>query len=135
MKKSFVIFMAMFFSLFALNPKAEAVDLNKIVYTTKAIGQEFIQFEKDSSFRDFDFFIKMSLIQLKNWNDALSSKNSKEQNIKISHVNIAMLNIQYLNMQQYMKNYVIGKNPNKSDMNKKCAKIMALIEEGLIALK
>lgn len=135
MKKSFVIFAAMFFSLFAMNPTAEAVDLNKVVSTTKAIGKEFVQFEKDPSFRDFDFFIKMSLIQLKNWNNALSNKNSKEQNIRISQINIAMLNIQYLNMQQYMRNYVIRKNPNKSEMNKKCAKIMALIDEGLIALK
>lgn len=135
MKKTFIIFMAMFFHLFTMSPTAEAVDLNKVVDTTKAIGQEFIQYEKDPRFRDFDFFIKMSLIQLKTWNDNLDPNNSNEQNIKISQANVVMLNIQYLNMQQYLKNYVIAKSNNPNVMRQKCSKMMKLINEGLIALK
>ena len=134
MKKFVGIFLAMFFCLTSFST-AEAVDLNKVVNTTKAIGKEFAQYERDPSFRDFDFFIKMSILQLKNWNDMLGQKKSREMKIKISELNVAMLNVQYLNMQQYIQNYVIGRSNNKNAMKKKCAKLIRLIEEGLRALQ
>ena len=129
------MFLAMAICFTTLLSTAEAVDLNKVVSTTKAIGTEFVKHEKDPEFRDFDFFVKMSLVQLKSWNDALGKKLSREEKIKLSELNIAMLNVQYLNMKQYIQSYIIGKSKNKKATQKKCNKLIRLVDEGLTALR
>lgn len=135
MKKFFGVFLAMAFCFITFSSEAQALDAKKVVNTTKAIAQEFVKHENDSDFRDFDFLVKMTLVQLNAWNDSINKNNSKEKNLKISQQYVAMLSGQYINMQQYLKSYVIAKSNNKNATQKKCLKLMKLIAEGLEALK
>jgi len=113
----------------------DTVTYNNIINTNKAITQEFNQYEKNPSFRDLDFFIKLGDEYLEHGNTMLNGNYSNGYKRNLSFVLTSIMHLHYMQIRAYIQHYVIEKSDNKELMRMKCAKLLNLIEEGFITTK
>ena len=134
MKKFFSILVAMVM-LVSLTANAHAVDVKKFINVSEELRKEFLQLEKTTNLRDFDFLLKMTFVYVGAWNEQIGKDVSEEAQINTSRNYVAILSAQYISMKQYIKEYVIKMNPHKAQTQNNCNRLLQLLDEGLNTLK
>lgn len=135
MKKLFAIFLAMAMFSFSNTSTVLALDIHKFIESSENVRKEYVKNKNIVDFRDFDFLLGMTFIQMAAWNTEMGKSIPEQKKITISSQYCAILSAQYISMQQYVKRYVIGKSKNKNETMKKCAKLLEYLDQGLTALK
>lgn len=135
MKKLFAIFLAVAMFSFSSTSTVLALDIHKFIESSENVRKEYVKNKDIVDFRDFDFLMKMTYIQMKTWSMETEKATTEQKKAYISDQYRAILSAQYISMLQYINRYVIGKSKNKNETMKKCAKLLEYLEQGLTALK
>lgn len=135
MKKLFAIFLAVAMLSFSNTSTVLALDIHKLIESSENVRKEYVKNKDIVDFRDFDFLLGMTFVQMSAWNTEMGKSIPDQRKVTISNQYCAILSAQYISMQQYVNRYVIGKSKNKNETMKKCAKLLEYLEQGLAALR
>lgn len=135
MKRLITFFVAMAIVVFSIN-FSYAADVKAFLGATEKIRNEYVQHRDNVQFRDFDFLLKVAMIEIKAWDETLKNKNtSNEKKMEASKQYLAIISAQYVMMDRYLELCVIPNDANPKSAKKKCAKLRQHIAEGIRALK
>ncbi len=135
MKKLFAIFLAVAMLSFSNTSTVLALNIGKLIESSENVRKEYVKNKESIDFRDFDFLLGMTFVQMSAWNTEMGKSIPDQKKVTISNQYYAILSAQYISMQQYVNRYVIGKSKNKNETMKKCAKLLEYLEQGLAALR
>jgi len=135
-KKFVAVFVAVVMLVAFTVNDVQASGVKKLLNISDEIRKESILLDKQNvDLRDFDFFVKIMFVYLKAWNDQIRDERSQEAKVRISKSYVAILSAQYVSMRQYVKEYVIKKSPQKAQTERKCARLVQLLNEGINTLR